>query len=315
MKISKKGLDFIAKEEGLRLGSDNPYEKPVFIYTLSDPETLEIRYVGQTVNPKARFNKHMYITRNNHTWHSQRWIKSLISKGFVPKMDIIDCCDSMSANVIEMMYISQFREWGIRLTNTQSLVYARSTHPSTVKKLRIANLGKKQSQETINKRSKSNKKAWSDPAVREAQADRMRKLWNDGFYDFIKGSTSPKKGKPFSGDRNKVSESLKKYYSENIHHNQFNPVYIQDIISDYNTYSIPLLDIASKYKVSRNTITNLMKRNDIPLRNNGRKHISHDTLYELIKVRRMSIAEAAEHLECSVANIDKFKKKHKIYSR
>ncbi len=43
-----------------------------YIYTLSDPNTNEVRYVGKTINIKRRYKQHLYDKRQ--TSHKNSWI-------------------------------------------------------------------------------------------------------------------------------------------------------------------------------------------------------------------------------------------------
>lgn len=64
----------------------------VYIYALKDPETKDIRYVGKANNPKMRYHQHVngHDLTNNH---KRGWINSLIEKGFVPEMMILEETD------------------------------------------------------------------------------------------------------------------------------------------------------------------------------------------------------------------------------
>ena len=57
-----------------------------FIYALCDPETGEIRYIGQSVDPGHRFYQHC----NPDDTPKGRWIGSLRRKGLLPEMRILD---------------------------------------------------------------------------------------------------------------------------------------------------------------------------------------------------------------------------------
>lgn len=88
-----------------------------FIYTLSDPVTNEIRYVGKANDIKKRLNCHM--TRSNliKTSHKNSWIKSLIKKGLKPIIEPIDEVLVSDWEFWEIYWISQFKTWGYSLTN------------------------------------------------------------------------------------------------------------------------------------------------------------------------------------------------------
>lgn len=89
-----------------------------YIYTLSDPNTGVIKYVGKTVNIKQRYSAHVSDARigkkNNLV---SNWIKSLLNKGLKPTMEIIDEVQG-DWEWLEQYWISQFRTWGFKLKNT-----------------------------------------------------------------------------------------------------------------------------------------------------------------------------------------------------
>lgn len=87
----------------------------VYIYTLEDPITKEIRYVGKTNNIKLRFNCHVSNRKINTHCHS--WIRSLIRKDMLPIMQIIDTCNNNDWQWVEQYWISQIKAWGFNLTN------------------------------------------------------------------------------------------------------------------------------------------------------------------------------------------------------
>lgn len=56
------------------------------IYTLVDPRTESVRYVGATGNPDNRLKSHL---KNPHSEDLREWISNLRSDGCEPEMDII----------------------------------------------------------------------------------------------------------------------------------------------------------------------------------------------------------------------------------
>lgn len=94
-----------------------------YIYTLSDPSTMEIRYVGQTNDPKRRFNDHISSSINessdSYETYKARWIRKVISNNLLPIMSIIDTCDSIEeSNRLERDYVDRFTTEGVKLTNS-----------------------------------------------------------------------------------------------------------------------------------------------------------------------------------------------------
>jgi hypothetical protein len=86
----------------------------VFIYTIADPLTGLVRYVGKTKNTKERFRKH--LTANGNCYKS-KWIKGLKSKGLVPLFEIIDECEESEWAAKERFYIRLFKSVGAKLLN------------------------------------------------------------------------------------------------------------------------------------------------------------------------------------------------------
>ena len=94
-----------------------------YIYTLSDPSTMEIRYVGQTNEPKRRFNDHISSSINessdSYDTYKARWIRKIINNNLVPIMSIIDSCSSFEeSNKLEKIYVENLTKDGCRLTNS-----------------------------------------------------------------------------------------------------------------------------------------------------------------------------------------------------
>jgi predicted DNA-binding protein YlxM (UPF0122 family) len=284
-----------------------------YIYTLSCPISGEIRYVGQTNNIQRRLSKHITTSHTNPKTHCQCWIKGLIKKGYKPIIEEVTVCNVNEVDGEERFYISMFRYWGFDITNLESGgTNLKEVSEHTKIKIKQILTGRKQSHETKIKRSITNKEVWKDEKLREGQRKRALELNRLGLIG-TKGRPSKKKGKPFAGDKNKISSSLKEYYRYRAHPNKKYVTDIQAVINDYLNESITLNEVAAKYKVDRRSVTNAMKDNGIPLRNNGRKNISMDQLIEMRLINRMSVKDIASQLKCSNSNVEKFIKKYKVY--
>lgn len=89
----------------------------VNIYTLSDPITGEIRYVGKTVSMlNERLSSHIYNTKRNNT-RNTAWIKSLLKNGNKPVIELIETISDENWQFWEQHYISLFRSYGFNLNN------------------------------------------------------------------------------------------------------------------------------------------------------------------------------------------------------
>jgi hypothetical protein len=88
--------------------------KTVFIYALKEPDTGEIRYVGKAADPNRRFINHFFDGEVNHRTN---WIKSLVNRGAVPVLEILDEVPEEYWQQWEVAWIEFYRESGANLTN------------------------------------------------------------------------------------------------------------------------------------------------------------------------------------------------------
>jgi hypothetical protein len=61
-----------------------------YVYTLTDPRTDEVRYVGATENPKRRLRSHV---QNPHSEALTEWVDNLDADDAVPEMRVINVAD------------------------------------------------------------------------------------------------------------------------------------------------------------------------------------------------------------------------------
>lgn len=88
----------------------------VSIYTLADPRTNEVKYVGKTIySLKDRLYGHLRIRKI--TSRRQNWIISLKNKGLSPVIELIDIVSDDVWEEEEIFYISYFRFLGFVLFN------------------------------------------------------------------------------------------------------------------------------------------------------------------------------------------------------
>jgi len=89
-----------------------------YIYTLKDPISKEIRYVGKTKDSKDRFRRHMSDYSLIESWTDKnKWLLNLKNSNLEPIMEIIDEGDSNNINSLEVKWISHFRGLGLDLLN------------------------------------------------------------------------------------------------------------------------------------------------------------------------------------------------------
>ena len=89
------------------------------IYTLAHPITKEVRYVGvTTARLSQRLAQHIWGARNKVSYKSS-WIKKTIDlTGQYPIIELVEQIDDTDWEWIERYWISQFKQWGFNLVNT-----------------------------------------------------------------------------------------------------------------------------------------------------------------------------------------------------
>ena len=129
-----------------------------YIYTLSDPITGEIRYVGKTSSLKRRIYAHINECKGDRKSHKINWIKSLLEKNERPLISILDVINKSDWQYWEQYWIEQFKQWGFNLTNLTKGGDGGQGYKHTnlnKKKMRDSKLGKPLSEEHKEKISKS----------------------------------------------------------------------------------------------------------------------------------------------------------------
>lgn len=94
--------------------------RTIKFYTLADPTTKEIRYVGKTVAKlEYRLAGHICEARaGNIKSHRNSWIRGILSKSLKPVVELIEEIEEIDEwEIIEQFWISQFKAWGFRLVN------------------------------------------------------------------------------------------------------------------------------------------------------------------------------------------------------
>ena len=89
-----------------------------YIYTLSDPRTDTVRYVGRSVNPESRFKAHLRVEYSNYRSQKEQWVAELSAVGLLPVMTIIDSSDdSVIIRQKEQYWINKYTAEGCNLLN------------------------------------------------------------------------------------------------------------------------------------------------------------------------------------------------------
>lgn len=124
-----------------------------YIYGLYNPVTFELRYIGKTVNPKKRLEKHIQEAKGRYGYnhYKERWIRQLLSNNIEPILITIGKCTEDNWQEVEREYINTARQRGINLTNLADGGMGASTGRNNPR------FGKHLSQESRNKISQANK--------------------------------------------------------------------------------------------------------------------------------------------------------------
>jgi len=102
--------------------------RTVTIYGLRHPQTKEVFYIGQTIDPERRLRDHM-----RGEWGSQSrngMMASLWESDLQPEMVILDEVPLCDANTVEAEYIKSHLADGIQLTNVQHTATHNGRHAS-----------------------------------------------------------------------------------------------------------------------------------------------------------------------------------------
>src|SRR5688572_1257241 len=114
-------------------------KKEGYIYCLSDPDTQEIRYIGQTTRSlKVRLNEHLSKKEMTPLTYKRNWIKSILDNGKLPLIEEIDKVDNKELDFWEEHYISLYKSWGLKLTNLCSGGNSASNTTEVVNKIRAS---------------------------------------------------------------------------------------------------------------------------------------------------------------------------------
>jgi len=128
----------------------------VFIYSLHDPETGHLRYVGKAENLESRLKSHLWDAIRGRS-HRDNWILSLRERGLKPLQFSIAEVEESDWQLWERYYIRQAKILGFNLINgTEGGEGGRQTDEVRAKMSRAC-LGRKHSAETRKKMSLSRK--------------------------------------------------------------------------------------------------------------------------------------------------------------
>jgi len=81
-------------------------EETIYIYSLIDPTTNIVRYVGKTSDVERRYKEH--LRGDNSNSHKNNWIKKLLKQYKKPTLIILEECNNTSWEERERYWISQY---------------------------------------------------------------------------------------------------------------------------------------------------------------------------------------------------------------
>lgn len=184
------------------------------IYTLSDPVTDELRYVGCTSGPlEKRLYRHCIPAELKRRNHRTNWVRSIVDQGVRPKIELVETQPTREAMFdTEIFYIAYFRSLGFRLVNEVPGGRgggAPNPSPERRAKMSAAHMGKKQSAEQIEKRVSQ---------FRGKKRPPMSQEWKDKIASTLSGhvqtaESRAKKsravgGRPFQDQDGRVFQTL-----------------------------------------------------------------------------------------------------------
>ena len=162
----------------------------IYIYTLKDPNTNTIRYVGKTKNLKMRYYAHCSRHKlSKYKSYKSSWILSLLNNNQKPIMEVLDEIEDSNWEFWEIYWISQLQTWGFDLTNMTKggegslggkgcLGYK---HTEEAKKNISLKNSKPKSKEWIEKAAKAMRKTVSTPILQYSKENILIKEY-ESFY-------------------------------------------------------------------------------------------------------------------------------------
>jgi hypothetical protein len=97
-------------------------DRKVYIYSLNDPDTNEVRYIGWCFDLKKRYSSHIYESShpessNSPDSHKNRWIRTLLAADKKPVIKIVDETVYKNHEEKEKYWIKYYKDLGCKLTN------------------------------------------------------------------------------------------------------------------------------------------------------------------------------------------------------
>jgi len=145
------------------------------IYGLIDPNTNQIRYIGKAVNLFMRIKNHYKPSRLIINTHKNNWLNKLLNEGKYANIQIIEKCNNQDElNDAEKKWIKLYKDLGYDLTNGTNGGDGGKMSPESIEKMRLKKIGKKHSELTKQKISKSNMGHFVSDETREKLREKRK---------------------------------------------------------------------------------------------------------------------------------------------
>lgn len=102
--------------------------RQVTIYALCDPDTNEVRYIGQTVDPSIRLRAHLSDSFSGQS-NKDKWIRSLLVRGKHPTLQALAVVNVADADTAELDAIQQANRDGFKVLNGVNSANGGISHP------------------------------------------------------------------------------------------------------------------------------------------------------------------------------------------
>lgn len=83
-------------------------KKNIEIYSLCDPDTFIIRYIGKAINSQKRFKGHIRDSKRRNT-PVYRWIRKLLSENKKPILGILEIVPEKEWEIAEKKLINSYK--------------------------------------------------------------------------------------------------------------------------------------------------------------------------------------------------------------
>lgn len=92
----------------------------MYIYALLCPDTLDVKYVGKTIDPKRRYSLHISYSKTVSVWNSRplhEWINLLLIYGKKPVLHLIEEVNDDNWKERERFWINEFKNTCLNLSH------------------------------------------------------------------------------------------------------------------------------------------------------------------------------------------------------